>query len=486
MVVHLGGPFPLDDPRPGVTFPVDRVEPAREPLSTASASSIAAARIGGPILVADLGADRLIEARDVARAGRPEDSHAFADAVHLAFSQHRPLILSPDVVWLTIAQGIATHVTLHAEQLRSKLVDFDGKRELTVKRGELQRGDWAEIVGDFASLVAANSKIDALPPMVASFSTTTPASRVASQICMLDAFSRYYDYVLMCICGFPQITLLGTVADWMDIQARVARLRDIGLGWWAEHLQPICAQFIAAAAGDIDRRHWRKLYKIKKIYGSPEISGWFAKLFPYVLDQHHVPRLRNPMLTGERRHLYAAQLPKGLSRADVRMQGAAGANRLVLVAGCLGVRQHGRTLALEPSIGWAVTEADAITRLIQTITEDLEHEHVRRRTAIDWRAYETTAEFMAFFDEFEQVRLFAHDPTKTITLKGPDVRIGHGPDGREIVFFRDMETDAWQVCVIEATTTPAQARQAIAASFLEFLTRCLAEGPYWLQSSSTS
>lgn len=483
MVVHLGGPFPLDDPRPGVTFPVDRVEPSREPLPTASARSIAEARLGNPIIVADHGVEPLIEERDVAGFGPPQDSHAFADAVHLAFSQHRPLVISPDVVWLTIAQGIATHVTLHSEQLRSKLVDFEGKRELIVERGvtadELQLGDWAEVVEQFADQVATHSKLDELPPMTASFSTTTPASRIASQVCMLDAFSRYYDYVLMCICGFPQITVLGTVADWMDIHARVARLRNIGLGWWAEHLQPICAQFIATAAGDISRRHWRALYKLKKLYGAYEISGWFAKLFPYTLDEHRIARERNPMLTGKRKHLHARELPKGLSRAQVRVRANDGKQRLTLVAGCLGVRQHSSSLALEPTIGWAVTEADPITNLIEAIVRDPQHEHVRRSTAIDWwKANGASAEMMAFFDEFERVRLFAHDPAKTITLDGPDSRLGCGPDGRRLVLGDKLRVDLLE----PDDDRPSWQRDdaAIAPNFVEFLTRCLAEGPYWL------
>jgi hypothetical protein len=41
------------------------------------------------------------------------------DAVLLAFYDHRPLALSPDMVWLAIAQGFASHVNLHAEEMRA-------------------------------------------------------------------------------------------------------------------------------------------------------------------------------------------------------------------------------------------------------------------------------------------------------------------------------------------------------------------------------
>ena len=42
-------------------------------------------------------------------------------AAYLAFSSHLPLVLSPDDVWLCLAQGFATHVNVHAEEFRERL-----------------------------------------------------------------------------------------------------------------------------------------------------------------------------------------------------------------------------------------------------------------------------------------------------------------------------------------------------------------------------
>src|SRR4029078_12923454 len=36
--------------------------------------------------------------------------HPVIAALDLAFSDHRPLVLSPDMIWLLIAQGFANHV----------------------------------------------------------------------------------------------------------------------------------------------------------------------------------------------------------------------------------------------------------------------------------------------------------------------------------------------------------------------------------------
>jgi hypothetical protein len=50
-------------------------------------------------------------------------------AVHLAFSRHLPLTISPDVVWLTIVQGFSHHVNKNAEALRGRLVRHKGRVE---------------------------------------------------------------------------------------------------------------------------------------------------------------------------------------------------------------------------------------------------------------------------------------------------------------------------------------------------------------------
>ena len=44
-------------------------------------------------------------------------------AVYAAFSQHRPLVLTPDAVWITIAQGVAHQMAIHGERLRPGFVD---------------------------------------------------------------------------------------------------------------------------------------------------------------------------------------------------------------------------------------------------------------------------------------------------------------------------------------------------------------------------
>ena len=102
-----------------VTFGVDDVLPAAEALPTEP--------------LGDVFADVLAVGGDPElRILPPDGVHPLLGAVGRAFADHRPLVLSPDAVWLTIAQGVAQHIRLHAEELRPLLVNHTGRKRLEV------------------------------------------------------------------------------------------------------------------------------------------------------------------------------------------------------------------------------------------------------------------------------------------------------------------------------------------------------------------
>lgn len=54
--------------------------------------------------------------------------HPFVEAVHMAYAQHLPLVISPDMIWYLISSGVAKYINAHAEQVRNKFVDHEGKK----------------------------------------------------------------------------------------------------------------------------------------------------------------------------------------------------------------------------------------------------------------------------------------------------------------------------------------------------------------------
>lgn len=318
--------------------------------------------------------------------------HPLIAATHLAFSQHRPLIFSPDVIWLTIAQGLAQHVRLNPEEFRSQLVAHDGKRALTVERDDLHHGSpenpWDKVVAEFA-LQIHQQVGEFTKRFVCDFSTTGPVERVVSEVALLDLFQPYFSYNVVAVCGIPSITLEGTPADWRKLREKVELLVPFGMDWWLRDLRPICDQFVQASEGDVDREHWRRIYKIRRVYAAEIINGWLGKLFPYTKDykdgnfsdrndlldpkvEQEIRELEEQEARGEREGLMrfdapgvrAEQLPRGISCVTFTLTERGYERAMEFVAGSVAITQEHESHALRPTLGWAVRESAPIEQAL--------------------------------------------------------------------------------------------------------------------------
>ena len=52
---------------------------------------------------------------------------------YIAHTNHYPIRIKPDDIWLLIVQAFSNHVNSNSERLRHLFVDFDGKKQLIVK-----------------------------------------------------------------------------------------------------------------------------------------------------------------------------------------------------------------------------------------------------------------------------------------------------------------------------------------------------------------
>ena len=50
--------------------------------------------------------------------------NSFFNGMYQAYADHRPFVLSPDMIWLLINQGFAQHVNANHESLRKYFVNF--------------------------------------------------------------------------------------------------------------------------------------------------------------------------------------------------------------------------------------------------------------------------------------------------------------------------------------------------------------------------
>lgn len=321
-----------------------------------------------------------------------DDDHALLSAIRLAFYDHLPLRLSPDVIWITLARGFALHVNEHAEELRHRFVRHSGQERLTVTRLDFfpgQDNPWPEAFEEFSDQLA--ERTGGLASHVqADFSTTGPVERAVSHLMAMEAFKSYFEYEMLCGCGIPSITLTGTVTDWEKLRTKAHAFAEFGLEDWVAALDPILAQFERAKAGQVDAEFWQSLFRYHSSSGPAVMTGWANVLFPYFKDADE--RLSpNPVLKDWKQRLEIGErqqwkerwndpqgigipaVPTCFTSVPLTVFWGAQKTNMRLVGGLMGVTQEAETLTVEPECGWAVIYEEPVDPLSQ------QYERLERR-----------------------------------------------------------------------------------------------------------
>lgn len=290
--------------------------------------------------------------------------HPFFNGMYHAYADHRPFVISPDMIWLLISQGFAMHVISHAESLRKQFLGFSAKQTLVVQDNRIRLDDpnspWEDVFSRFNKQIATYTGEPLIKTLTSDFSTSTPASRIASQITIMDAMKPYFDfYVLYISCGIPSITLEGTPRDWQKVLDKANALSKYDLAWWTDSLKPILQQFISVSKGEKpDVAFWKDMFKYHENKVScgrtTTIDGWIVKFFPYDKDGK---RTNLKTLYG------SAQLPKEIVKvplyyASASAKGSITTTPLELWAGFVGLKQDTASFSLKPVMGWMVKRKD--------------------------------------------------------------------------------------------------------------------------------
>jgi len=353
---------------PGITFAVSDVDTSRIVRLTEAYSDIISRTTASHGKLEAYSRDT----RPLVSFKRNQDEgpgHGFIDACTMAFARHYPLTLSPDMIWLIIAQGVTRHIRASSEELRRTFVAHDGKVEIIVIRDEFIRGfagnDWEGVFSEFSTVIRGHIGDQLHSNIVREFSTTGIVERAAFEVTLLDAMQDYFDYIVFTRCGIPSITLLGTPDDWRQIRAAAGRLSELGLDWWTEHLLPTLDQFVMASEGKAIRDFWRSFYKYEGGSGGPYVSGYVANLFPYLSTNDTAGARRNDYLGRQsdptESGLNVSQLSTGLSIAPFIWDYYRTKIPMKFIAGFVGLSQHPETFALKPEIGWAIVEDEPVT-----------------------------------------------------------------------------------------------------------------------------
>lgn len=308
--------------------------------------------------------------------------HSFFFGIYNAYAHHRPIVLSPDSIWLVISQGFSYHVEFNAERLRHKFVDFDGKLSLIIRNNKLSlsnvQSPWEEIFPQFAQKISEVFGQNLVDTMTANFSTTTETERIASQISLMHSVQSFVEFFsFTAICGIPEITLEGTSEDWEAVLKKAENLMQYDLNWWIPQLRPILQEFIKTAKGDIDRSFWKNIITYQSdgcgVGAKNEFDGWLIKFFPYNKDGKRLDLKK--LYLGD-----AHNLPNEIVKVPVKHFEQGVLYNLEVWSGFFGLQQNEETLAVKPQIGWLIRKSEETNDMQKKLAEKMGEIRIRVKT----------------------------------------------------------------------------------------------------------
>ena len=231
---------------------------------------------------------------------------------YTAHTNHYPIRIKPDDIWLLIVQAFSNHVNANSERLRNYFVDFDGKKQLKVEydlssieqvnRKVLE--NFSEQINEQMKNYLGDKLIDVLTP---NFSTSTYDSKIVCKISIMGAFKKYFDYrMMLCGCGIPYIILEGTAQDYKEIISKAQELKKYEFDWYINKIIPHIEKMVEAKEGKIDIDYFKNMIQKKEVteieYGPSGmhqyevkydyICGWFLNFFAYFGKKNYRGEIR--------------------------------------------------------------------------------------------------------------------------------------------------------------------------------------------------
>lgn len=282
-----------------------------------------------------------------------------------AYKNHRPITISPDIIWILITQAFSNHVSSKAEELRSMFVNFEGKTELLVQKPNLDINtmtstDWErEFFPEFVDQISQYTGQCCTDTLTPNFTTTTPISLAVGQLSIMSTMKHYFSFRgMVCGCGIPFITIEGSVEDWTKINEKLTNLSKYKFEWFTKDVTPIVDKIIQTKQGKIDKKFWKDMIRIKDgtgFYDPDKVDGWFTKFFPFddEGDRNHGfiekgDDLQNEML----------EVPFTL---DVVYPDRTVRMSCNIYAGFVGLTQNKESGSFKPEIGWLIKEKSSST-----------------------------------------------------------------------------------------------------------------------------
>ena len=220
---------------------------------------------------------------------------------YIAHSNHYPIRIRPDDIWLLIVQAFSNHVNANSESLRYYFVNFKGKQGLNVNfskssidqvtKEDLE--DFSEQINEQMKNYLGEEILNVLTP---NFTTTDYNSSIVCKISIMGAFKKFFTYEMsLCGCGVPYLILEGTAEDYEKLVSKAEKLKQYDFEWYIKRVMPHLEKMVEAKKGNIDIDYFKNMvqnnaeteyvsglsgrggHNVKVDY----IKGWILSFFAY-------------------------------------------------------------------------------------------------------------------------------------------------------------------------------------------------------------
>lgn len=210
--------------------------------------------------------------------------------VFRAYCDHHDIELRPDDFWTAIISQFASYVNANAELLRKTFVSHEDKIDLVVYGGGNRfTVDYSEMTQEIINLMKPHLNTDVESWFIPDYSTTTLNDKTVAYMMMMGTLKNYFSYGFCLSCGIPNVTLLGTVEDYLKLRAQIDNLLQYDLNGnikiWHGYLTSVCDQLIETRKGNIDPNFWNTICSHLGGGSGPRyISGWIASFAAFDVD----------------------------------------------------------------------------------------------------------------------------------------------------------------------------------------------------------
>lgn len=280
-------------------------------------------------------------------------NNGFVGTVIDCYNNHHNLVIRPDDIWTAILTQFSFYVNKNAEEFRSQFVNFDGTKELVVDIvGTLRDAPYDVFVTKMTEKIDENLVDKTVKDWILpNFTTTTTNDVISCGIIFMAVTKKYFEFSCCLKCGIPNVTLEGTVADWVDILSCLEKLKSYKLDKWYDMLKKIVAEFVDAKKNKANIDFWHRICNhLGEGSGPRYISGWLTAFAVFDEDGNWSGKCNDgqwPMIDIDR-------IPSGIVTVDVKITDYNRNYKSIMIAGHVAYEVLKDDRTLQPQIGWGI------------------------------------------------------------------------------------------------------------------------------------